>query len=309
MLPSPLSLDGWLDFNRSKWKLEPLRLRLSEQGKDLPMVEICLYLDSRGRICQPRLNPYLPVRFSPTPTGHLPKIYRQWLTLAELLTQEFYGRGLRGTICFPPDIVDTRQFQWSGYLVEPRYTFVLEIPYDPERADHAVRKQIAKATRSGYRCERTRVFHDVYVCLKDTEDRQKFSYEIAPQDLELAGKLLNDDVLRCYACYAPNGKVAAVRVVLMCPKGAAIDWLAGTSGDHLTSGATQLLISYILEDLHKAGAVLFDYCGANMKSVAASKATWGGQLQPYYAISAPNLRGLARVICLRTRAYGRWMEW
>lgn len=308
-LPSPLSLDGWLEFNRMKWGLKPLKLRLAEEGKQLPVVEACLYLDRRGRIRQPPRNPYLPVSFFPTPTVQRQKIYRQWLALSELLAGELYQRGLGGLICFPPEIVDVREFQWKGYLAEPRYTFLLNLPYDMNNADHAVRKQIAKATRMGYRCEQTRSFDDVYLCLRETERRQSFNYGLNPADFRLASELLGDEVFRCYTCYASNGEVASARIVLRHPDGHVLDWVAGAMGKHLTNGVTQLLISFVLDDLGKSGALSFDYCGANIRTVAASKATWGGQLQPYYAITAPNLRGLARFVWHQMRKYRRWLQW
>ncbi|PWH19385.1 MAG: hypothetical protein DDG58_05045, partial [Ardenticatenia bacterium] len=62
---SPLLLDGWLEFNRYKWNVTPIKLRISEEGKKVPAVEAILYLDKVGRIVQPPLNPYLPVVFYP----------------------------------------------------------------------------------------------------------------------------------------------------------------------------------------------------------------------------------------------------
>ncbi len=307
-LQSPLSLDGWVEFNRIKWGLLPLRLRLTEEGKDLPALEAVVYLDKRGKVKQPPRNPYLAVRFRPTPATRPQKIARQWLSLSKLLASELFGRGLGGPICLPPGILDVREFQWKGYLVEPRYTFLLDLPYQVDHADHAVRKQIAKAARMGYRCERTRAFEDVFACLKETERRQNFDYGLGPADFRLAHELLGDDVFRCYACYSPDGEIASARIVLRHPDGHALDWVAGTADKHLKNGVTQLLISFALDDLGKSAASSFDYCGANVETVAASKASWGGRLQPYYAITAPNLKGLA-LFMLRMRRYGRWLEW
>lgn len=308
-LPSPLSLDGWLEFNRIKWGLKPLKLRLTEEGKQVPALEVCLYLDKHGRVRQPPRNPYLPIRFFSTPTVHQQRICRQWLSLSERLASELYQQGLGGPICFPPEISDVREFQWKGYLVEVRYTFLLDLPYDVSRADHAVQKQIAKARRMGYRCEQTRAFDDIFLCLRETERRQNFNHGLNADDFRLATELLGDDVFRCYACYAPDGEIASARIVLRHPDGHVLDWVAGTVGKHLTNGVTQLLISFVFDDLGKSGGSSFDYCGANIKAVAASKATWGGRLQPYYAISAPNLKGLARFVWYQMRTYGRWLEW
>lgn len=305
-LASPLSLDGWVEFNRIKWGFKPLRLRLTAQGKQLPALEAVLYVDRRGRIHQPNRNPYLPVAFSPTSTAQPQRLYRQWLSLSELLGEEFYQRGVAGAVSLSPEVTDVREFQWKGFLAEPRYTLWLDLPYSVGNADPAVRKQIAKATRLGYRCEQTRSVEDVCFCLKETEKRQGFHHNLEAGDLLLAMELLGDEVFRCYACYAPDGEVASARIVLRHPDGHALDWVAGTVEKHLTNGVTQLLISFVLDDLGKSGAVSFDYCGANIKTVAASKATWGSRLRPYYTISAPNLKGLAR-FAMRMWKYRRWL--
>jgi hypothetical protein len=70
--------------------------------------------------------------------------------------------------------------------------------------------------------------------------------------------------------------------------------LVGTRGAHLQSGATQLLIHDVLEDLQAAGAAGFDFEGANIPDVAAAKLNWGGQLVPWYRVDSFTLRSLAR---------------
>jgi hypothetical protein len=64
----------------------------------------------------------------------------------------------------------------------------------------------------------------------------------------------------------------------------------------LGAGANQLIMSFALEDLQEAGSCGFDYAGANIPSIAAAKATWGGQLVPYYSVRQPNARALALLL-------------
>jgi len=42
------------------------------------------------------------------------------------------------------------------------------------------------------------------------------------------------------------------------------------------------------------GDIGFDYSGANIPSVAAAKATWGGPLVPFYVLRSPDIRGLVK---------------
>lgn len=291
---SPLMLEGWLEFNRYKWGVKPLKIRLTEDTKELPAIEAVLYLDKKGRIVQPPLNPYLPIAFYPTPTDKIPRLYRQWGNLSKLLVREFMKRGVKGSVAFPPEVLDVRQWQWSGFLAEVRYTFYLDLPYDEDTSDYSERKQINKALKAGFACEIATkdTLPDVVVCLVETEERQGFTYKLSVRDLETALHLLGEETFRIYICRSNNGEVACARMVICSPGLRAVDWVAGTKNKFLSSGATQLLISYVLTDLARQGATGFDFVGANLPTVSAAKADWGGRLMPYYLIRPLNLRTL-----------------
>lgn len=289
---SPLSLDGWLEFNRYKWGVKPLKLRLTEEGKELPAIEAVLYLDKRGRIVQPPLNPYLPVVFYPTPTDKVTRLYRQWMNTSKLLAGEFMKRGVKGSVAFPPELIDIRQWQWHGYLGEVRYTFYFDLPYDLELADYSQRKQINKATRTGFICETATkdILPEVISCLNETEARQNFTYRLSVKDLELALDFLGEEIFRIYVCRSNFGEVVSVRIVINSPGMRAIDWVAGTKISYLRSGCTQHLFQNVLADLSIKGATGFDHVGANLPTVSAAKAEWGGRLVPYYVVRPLNLR-------------------
>lgn len=290
-----LTLDGWLEFNRLKWGLSPVKLRLFESSSERPAVEFVVYTDKKGRIKTPKLNAYLPMIFSPTDTLSIPRLGRQWLSVGKLAAKEFRERGIINAVSFPPLIMDIRPWKWNHFQANVNYSYYIEFPYDIQIAHTSVRNKIKKATNLGYLCERTLKMDDVIECLKDTGERQGFDYRLGIKDLEVCQRLLGSDILRAYVCYAPNGDTASARVVLTYPGASAVDWVAGTKRDHLhSSGCTQLLISFVLDDLQTAGAQGFDYAGANIPSVAAAKAAWGGQLVPYYTIRQPNARAFAR---------------
>jgi len=290
----PLTLDGWLEFNRYKWDVKPLMVRLSEEGKELPAIEAVLYLNRRGRIVQPPLNPYLPVSFYITPTEKMSRIYRQRASLNKLLVEEFIRRGTKGSVTFPPEMFDVRQWQWNGFLTQVRYTFFIDLPYSIALSDYSVRKHVNKARRKGFTCERGTkdMFAEVIACLAETEARQRFSYRLNVKDLELALSLLGEESFRIYVCRSNSGEVASARIILSAPGLRAIDWVAGTKKQFLSSGATQLVILYALTDLAEQKAIGFDFAGANLPTVSAAKTVWGGKLKSYYVVSPFNLRTL-----------------
>lgn len=291
-----LTLDGWLEFNRIKWGLSPVRLSLSDSESQRPAVELVVYTDREGRIKTPKLNPYIPMTFLPTDTKSASRLERQWLSISELVVEEFRKRGVINAISFPPSIVDVRPWTWRGFQVTVRYSYYIEFPYDIAVAEGSIRKHVKKAAKLGYICERTSQMGDIVDCLKDTAERQGFDYRLSIEDLEICQQLLSSEIFRAYVCYASNGDAASARIVLAYPGASAVDWVAGTKQEHLSSGCTQLLISYVLEDLQNARVCGFDYAGANIPSVAAAKATWGGQLVPFYTIRQPNARAFAHYI-------------
>jgi len=236
---SVLALEGWLKFNEYKWGVTPLKLRLTENGKEsLPAIEAVLYLDKKGRIVQPPLNPYLPVIFYPTPTDKKPRLYRQWLNLSKLLADEFIWRGVRSAIAFPPEVIDIRQWQWHGFLGEVRYTFYLDLPLNLDMVDSSVRTKLNKAKKMGFTCDLANKdeFPEVITCLKETEERQKFSYRLTAQDLEIALNLLGEDVFRVYICRNNSGEIVSTNIVITIPGLRAFDWVAGTKKQFLDSG-------------------------------------------------------------------------
>lgn len=295
MTECPLALDGWLEFNRYKWNLEPHKLRLSVEGREVPAVEVIVYLDRRERIVLPPLNPYLPLTFYPSPTDKVYRLRRQWFAVSGLLADEFRKRQVLGAIALPPDILDVRAWQWRGFLVEPRYTFYLSLPLRLSDIDHMIRKQINKATKSGFQVQRSLKFEKVIECLLDTEQRQKFSYGLDLDALSRASGLLGEEKFRCYIAVAPSGEVASARIILKGPGSIALDWVAGTKRAFLNSGVTQYLIAFVLEDLAKAGVKTFDFAGANLPTVQAAKSSWGGELKVYYVLRSPGIRTLTSI--------------
>ncbi len=290
--PDPLMLDGWLEFNRWKWGVEPLRVEYALRGGAVA-VRAVLYVDKRRRVVLPKLNPHLPLVFEPASTEKRHRLYHQWLQVARLMAQDMRKRGLQGAVHLPSLVGDARPWQWAGFRVGIAYSFFLDFPVDLERADHQLGRSIRKALKAGYRAKRTTNMGHIKKTLEETETRQDFRLGLKTGDLEQVRKLLGDEHLRAYICYAPDGAPAASHVALHAPGRRAIDWIGGTVKEHLPSGSTQLVMHHAYQDLHAARAIGADMVGANIPSIASAKMQWGGYLVSYPAIEPYNLRGFA----------------
>ncbi len=214
---SVLALDGWLEFNRLTWKVQPLRLTFTggEAGQqNQPRLEPVVYVDKGGHIVHPPRNPYLPVCFQSTPTHALHRQAHQWLDLSHQLVTDTKRRGLQNTMNLAPSVVDVRQWQWAGYHAGVRYTMVIDLPFASDQMDKALGRTYRKAEQAGFRGDRTTNWSDVVACLSETEARQGFRLGVSAADLRLAADLLGEEHVRAYVCYAPNGEPASAAIVL-----------------------------------------------------------------------------------------------
>lgn len=293
-MATPLMNPGWIAFNERKWGLTARRFQVGVNDANSLSMEAVLYSNSSGKLRTPPHNIFCPVTFSPTPTQHPKRIAQQWLATSSSLAAHMQEIGLGGPISLDLPVPDARAWQWRGFRVEVLYSYMLALPFASSSASSAVRRAVSKAGILGYSCERTGDFDAILACIAATERRQGYTHGISRSDLATLRALMGEDHCRAYLCRAPTGEPASGQVVLHQPGDVAIDWIAGTETDHLTTRSRQLLINFILEDLNAVGATGFNLGGANLPGIAASKAEWGGQLSTYYSIRPKDLRTLAK---------------
>jgi hypothetical protein len=284
-----LAHDGWLAFNEHKWGVRAERVTYPEPGGPLNVV---LYLDRRGRVVLPRLNPYLPVSYEQRPSVPY-RATRAWTAAAGAMAADLRRRGLGSTVAFQSNVRDLRPLAWRGFRLGVNYTVTQELPIPEAHIDPDVRRRVRRATEAKYRCERTLAFDDVIACVAETERRQGFRYALTISDLDLLASTMGE-AFRAYVCYSADGRPVAAQLLLHQEGGQAIDWVNGTALDELASGATQLLTKFSLADVLNAGAVSIDWEGANIPSVSASKERWGGQIEPWFTIEPLTIRNVAR---------------
>src|SRR4051794_7230055 len=95
---SPLLLDGWLEFNRIKWQLEPKRLEFGGNELKSARLSAVLFLNKKGKISRPPCTPYLSLVFRPSPTDSPRRISHQWLHLAGELAEYMRYQGVENEL-------------------------------------------------------------------------------------------------------------------------------------------------------------------------------------------------------------------
>jgi hypothetical protein len=295
-MDTALATAEWQRFTELRWSLEPVRLAYAPRGPGGPGLDAIFYADRRGRLRLPPYQPHLPLRFAPTPTDASYRVERQWLETAHLLVEDMLDRGTWSELTFSPELVDPRPWRWASFRVTPHFTNLIDLPFTWSQADRVVRQQAAKAERAGLTCGLTGDLDAVMACLAGSQRRKGFAYGMDRPGLELARRLLGPDALRLYLCTTATGEPATARVILHRAGGRGLDWMAGTRDEWLKSGATQLLLAHVLDDLHRAGASGYNSCGADLEPVARTKLLWGGTLAAQYAIQGYDWRSSRQLL-------------
>jgi hypothetical protein len=291
---TPLFLGGLLEYNKQRWGLELVNKHYEKMNAKVPFIDVAMFLDGKGKMCLPPWTSYLAIHFKPTATNKSFRLNEQWLELAGRPAKEMRQMGISGSIALPPDVTDARPWQWAGFHVSVKYTYIVDFPFSLDNADSDVRRMVNRAINTGYRCLKVNSMSEVIECLDSTQARRDFDLQLTEENLVLLRRLLGDEHFRVYICYAPNNEAVSAYTAFHIPGSRAIGWLGGTKAEHFKSGATQLTYKTMIEDLQAVGATGLDLAGANISTVAYMKAQWGCKLSPYYVIEDYDIETIKR---------------
>ena len=200
--------------------------------------------------------------------------------LAEFLTERYHSVQLTHA----PDVIDMREFIWSGWDVQPRYTYHIPLG-DPDamwgRMERRVRTVIRKAEKDGFR-------------FRETEDtgllRRQYEMVYAGQP---GGTPVDPGIVERFAADAQRKGIAETHLVESKSGEAASivafakgfdcvhAWVAGADPQFRESGATSLLYWRFFEE---ADDPLFDFVGANISGIALFKRGFGADLVSHFAV-------------------------
>lgn len=284
----------WLEWNANRLDLSYSTKEYSASGVALTA---SVYRSAKGRIIQPNLTPYLAMSITAGGhdgnLGHTKVANDQWHEIASALAEDLLAGNPSGYVPLPPSIKDVRPFQWAGFIAEPRYTYTVDIPYDPSESGKSLRKQIRRAANRGYAVTTDVSADDVFECLSGTSTRKQFRNRLSAADIRSLVWAVGPERARLLGVKSPSGEIVSAGIRLVEPGSIGLGWVQGTHPAHLSSGVAQLVQSAVLDDLAGAKATSYDYMGANIASVAKAKSAWNMRLTTYFALRLPS--SLAKV--------------
>jgi lipid II:glycine glycyltransferase (peptidoglycan interpeptide bridge formation enzyme) len=191
------------------------------------------------------------------------------------------------TINLSPIFKDARLFQWLDFNCSPRYNYFHDLEKHRDEnlpKNYSLRNKINKAKRNGIKIEQNNDFQLFWSLYEKTFKKQKFLPPFSKEKfLNLTKEYDNSGLIRMFLAKTQKGEPIAARIEVE-DKPFIYDWLAGANPALLNSGGNQLLMWEILNYYSKQEFKNFDFCGADIPSVASFKGSFGGDLVQYFQI-------------------------
>ncbi len=242
--------------------------------------------------------------FSERDTKYRSKIESQIHKLSIQLAQFLEKRFQSISIVLNPYYTDIRPFIWMKYNVSVLYTTQKDITNFEkifEKIDYSIHKQIKKSRKIDYTLRKGISNQDIDVFIKLEEmSFQRQSHQSSFQKtntihfLHDISKIANPVI---YTIYIDEEPVAS-RIEII-DNEMVYDWRAGANPKYFHTGANQLLLWLILEDMNKKGMKKFDFGGVNTSTIASYKAKFNFDLTPYYYISKVTTKRLKLLLKLK----------
>ena len=249
----------------------------------------------------PDLCPHGGILYAPVASESPARIESEHSAATKLLAEFLAKRYHKVQLTHAPDIIDMREFIWSNWEVQPRYTYHIPLG-DPDaiwaRFERRVRTVIRKAEKAGFRFRET---DDTGLLRRQYEMVYEGQGGKAPVDPEVverfAAAAQRDGLTETYLVESEAGEPASV-VAFAKGLDCVHAWVAGADPQSRESGATSMLYWRFLEQAENTS---FDFVGANITEIAFFKRGFGGDLVSYSAVSAKGARMLGIAATARRR--------
>lgn len=242
--------------------------------------------------------------FSERDTKYRSKIESQTHKLSIQLVQFLEKRYQSISIALNTGHIDIRPFIWMKYNVSVLYTTKSNIPdfeNSFEKIDYSIKKQIKKSRKIDYQLRKGISNKDIDVFLElEKKSFQRQGHRPSYHKTNAINFLRDISIIAnpvIYTIYIDDKPVAS-RIEII-DNEMVYDWRAGADPKYFHTGANQLLLWLILEDLNKEGLKKFDFGGVNTSTIASYKAKFNFDLVPYYHITKVTTKRLKLLLRLK----------
>jgi len=187
---------------------------------------------------------------------------------------------------FPPEIIDVQAFYWEKYKITTRYTYRLKLSQGEEelllRMESKLRNVIRKAVKDGMTYDLSLKNQDKAIALILESNAMLGSKQqrLLKDRLNQANSDPNVWFLKAYL-----GDVMKAAALVYVNEGVCYYLFSGFERTQAHNGAGPFLIWEAIKKAKEAGARIFDFEGSMLPDIERYFRKFGGDLQPYYAVS------------------------
>ena len=209
------------------------------------------------------------------------------------------------------DIYDVRGFQWYGYETKVQYTAIINLEeFNIDIIDRSKKKQINKALRAEMVFELSDDVELMWNVWNKTFIRQDLKVPITLKQLQyIYRKIKENNGGQGFISFTKNGKPTSFRISMWSNPVIVYGWISGSDPDYFRDGVSSFTVWSVLQYFKERGFKLFDWCGANIESIANFKLSFGANLTPIFVLRseplwfsiAHLLRGMTKEMIFRKR--------
>lgn len=227
------------------------------------------------------LSLYMPIVFSNNLDWRL--VLEIEKELASYLKEKFHIiRGIVNT----KELSDIRGFQWFGYEVKVLYTAITDLEiFDINILDRSQKKQINKALRTNMIFQISDDIELMWELWNKTFRRQNLMAPISLRNLQyLYRKIRENNGGQGFISFTKDGKPTSFRINMWSNSVTIYDWIAGSDPDYFRDGVSSFTIWSVMNYFREKGFKIFDWCGANIESIANFKLSFGAKLTAIFEL-------------------------
>lgn len=191
-----------------------------------------------------------------------------------------------------PRFDDPRPFEWRGWTVEPRHTYVVDLTVETATLFDAFSSDARSNVRDAEEYDVNispggpEAIDPIVDLIVDRHEQQGIDYPLEADTIHALYDALPDGVVRPYLCEF-RGSVVGGQLSLELGDTHLV-WL-GTGLRDIPIAPNDLMDWYVMQDSKSRGIERYDFLGANNERIADYKAKFAPEIERYYRLERGSL--------------------